>query len=104
MKENRYYIDVILEKEKIRNVKMQLSYKKRIEDLPKGGLVIRNINGKEYCYLRYREGNKIIQKYAGKIENVDTIRSQIDERKHLLKLVHMLEEEYERIKKMEGIK
>ena len=55
----KHYIDVILEKEKLRNENMQLEYMKRISELPKGSLVVRKLNGREYCYLRYREGEKV---------------------------------------------
>ena len=100
----KHYIDVILEKEKLRNENMQLEYMKRISELPKGSLVVRKLNGREYCYLRYREGEKVIQKYVGTIDVIDDIRSKIDERNHLIKLVEMLKEEKERIRKMEAIK
>ena len=104
MREKRHFIDAILEKEKQRNENMRLAYKKRIMDLPRGSLVIRELNGRKYCYLRYRDGKKVIQKYAGTIEQEELIRAKIAERKHLTELLEMLEEESERILKMEAIK
>ncbi len=104
MKEKKYFIDAILEKEKQRNENMRLAYEKRIMDLPRGSLVIRELNGRKYCYLRYRDGKKVIQKYAGTIEQEEMIRAKIAERKHLTELVAMLEEESKRILKMEAIK
>jgi len=104
MEKKRYYIDVILEKEKQRNEKMLLAYEERILELPRGSLVIRKLNGKEYCYLRYREGKKVIQKYAGTIDKEKNIRKKIEERNHLIKLISMLKEEKARIIKMEAIK
>ena len=104
MKEKKYFIDAVLEKEKQRNENMRIAYEKRILDLPRGSLVIRELNGRKYCYLRYREGDKVIQKYAGTIENEEMIRAKITERKHLLRLISMLREENERIKKMEAVK
>ena len=62
------------------------------------------LNGRKYCYLRYREGKKVIQKYAGTIEKEDELREKISERKHLEALISMLEEENKRIIKMEAIK
>ena len=82
MKNKKYYIDVVLEKEKQRNENMLSIYTKRLSELPKGSLVIRRINDREYCYLRYREGDKVILKYAGTISKIDDIKSKIDERKH----------------------
>lgn len=104
MKEKKYFIDAILEKEKQRNEKMRLAYEKRIMELPRGSLMIRELNGRKYCYLRYRDGKKVIQKYAGTIEQEETIRVKIAERKRLTRLLAMLEEESNRILKMEAIK
>lgn len=104
MKEKKYFINAILEKEKQRNKNMRLAYEKRIMDLPRGSLVIRELNGRRYCYLCFRDGKKVIQKYAGTIEQEEMIRAKIAERKHLTELVAVLEEESERILKMEAIK
>lgn len=104
MKEKRYFIDAVLEKEKQRNENMRSAYEKRMMELPRGSLVIRELNGKKYCYLRYREGKKVIQKYAGTIEQEITLRAKIEERKHLTELLTMLEEENKRIIKMEAVK
>lgn len=104
MKEKKYFIDVVLEKEKRRNENMRLAYEKRILELPKGSLFVRELNGKKYCYLRFREGKKVVQKYAGTIEQEKKIRTQITERKHLIELIAMLEEENKRIQKMEAVK
>lgn len=83
---------------------MILEYRKRIIELPRGSLVIRERNGRKYCYLRYREGKKVIQKYVGTIEQEKIIYSKIEEREHLMKIVKMLEEENKCIGKMEAIK
>ncbi len=104
MKEKKYFIDAVLEKEKQRNENMRLAYEKRILSLPKGSLVIRELNGRKYCYFRFREGQKVVQKYAGTIEKEESIRAQIAERKHLIELIAMLEEENKRIIKMEAVK
>ena len=104
MKEKKYFIDAILEKEKQRNENMRLAYEKRIMDLPRGSLVIRELNGKKYCYLRFRDGKKVVQKYAGTIAQEEIIRAQIAERKHLIELIAMLKEENKRIQKMEAVK
>ena len=104
MEGKKYFIDAVLKREKQRNENMRIMYEQRITELPRGSLVIRELNGKQYCYLRYRDGKKVIQKYAGTIEQAENIRAKIDERKHLLKLLEMLEEENKRIKKMEGVK
>ena len=104
MKEEKYYIDIVLKKERERNERMQSEYKQRVSLLPKGVLVVRKINDKEYCYLRYREGKKVIQKYYGCIGCIDELRLMIEERKHLINLIKMLENEHKKIVKMEEVK
>ena len=102
--DNMQYIDVVLKEEKHRNEVMREAYKKRLEVLPQGSLILRELNGKTYCYLKYREKSKVIQKYAGTIDSENTIREGISERKHLQNMLSMLEKEYKRILKMETIK
>ena len=104
MKYRKHYIDIVLQKEKQRNELMRSVYEKRISSLPRGSLIIRELNGRKYCYLRYRDGKKVVQKYAGKVEQAELISSKIEERKHLEKLILMLEEEQRRIERMEAIK
>ena len=103
MKEKKHYIDVVLERERLRNEKMRLSYQQRISELPRGSLSIRELNGRKYCYLRYRDGKRVIQKYAGTIEQEAVIQAQLRERTHLEELIAMLDEENKRILKMEVI-
>lgn len=104
MKEKKYYINIVLEKEKQRNENMRLMYEKRFLMLPKGSLFIRELKGKKYCYLKYRDGKNVVQKYVGTIEQKENICAQIEERKHLEKLIEMLKEEQKLITKMEMIK
>ena len=40
-------------------------YKRRIAELPKGSVHIKHIGGNDYCYLFFREGNKVVSKYIG---------------------------------------
>ena len=51
--------------------RLQKEIKKKIEQLPKGSVKKRNINGKLYYYLQYRENSKIKHKYLGKIYEDD---------------------------------
>ena len=104
MRETKYFIDAVLEKERHRNETMLSTYRKRLLDLPRGTLIIRELNGRKYCYLRYREGKSVIQKYAGTIDKEESLRQKIDERKHLIELISMLEEENKIISKMEAVK
>lgn len=101
MEKEKFYIDVILEKEKKRNEYMQEVYMNALLQLPKGSLFIKKINGREYCYLRYREKEKVILKYVGTINQIDNLKSMIEERKRIVRLLDMLKKENKRIQKME---
>ena len=97
-------IDRLLENEIQRNCLMQETYKREIQTLPQGSLSIKVQNGKTYCYLRYRRGEKVISEYAGSGENAENLRSGIERRKHLQAMLKALEEEYERLIKMGKVK
>ena len=60
--------------------------------LPKGTISEKKVNEKTYYYLKYREGKKVVSKYVGKQE-VDTLRQQIDRRKHIETMIKSLQEE-----------
>ena len=49
--------------EKKRNENMIKVYKEELEKLPKGTIVKKQINNKEYYYLYYRQEKKVISKY-----------------------------------------
>jgi len=104
MIEEKQFIDSIILKEKRRNENMLLRYMQRISSLPRGSLIIRHLNGRDYCYLKYRDGKKIVQEYAGTIDKKEMLLSKIEEREHLKQLIKMLKKEKIRIIKMEMIK
>ena len=58
----------VLEEEYDRSIRLSNALQKEINALPNGSLQKKNINGKEYWYLQYREGEKVKSKY---IRNVD---------------------------------
>ena len=53
-----------------------------IASLPKGIIKKKKVNGKEYFYLKYRKGNKVIYEYLGK-EFPSKLAKQIERRKRL---------------------
>ena len=62
------------------NLKAQIEA--RVKSLPKGSVKKRALNGKNYYYLQYRDGSKVIQKYAGKARP-EKLEKQILERRSL---------------------
>ena len=56
--------------------------KKALEEIPKGSIKKRLINGKAYYYLQSRVGGRVIHKYVGKQKPVELI-NKIGKRKKL---------------------
>ena len=70
----------VVQNEYERNAQMISEYAALIDTLPKGTLVCKK-NG--YFYLKFREGNKVHDKYIGKnAATIEHTRSQILLRKH----------------------
>jgi hypothetical protein len=69
--------------EELRNARHAYkSYKEKLENLPKGSLQVKEINGSRYYYLVFREKGKHVSEYLGKelnredIEYYDRIKKQ----------------------------
>lgn len=77
-------------------------FSREFDELPKGSLVIREVDGRKYCYLRYREGKKVITKYAGTWRKIDEIKNMIDRRRVLADEIKNLDDEFEKIEKVES--
>lgn len=101
---NELYIDTIIKNEKIRNQKMIDVYNCILEMLPKGKLVVRELKGNKYSYLRYRDGSKAIMKYTCNYSKYDDLVLMINEREHIKNVLEMLKKEQNKIIKMEQIK
>lgn len=86
-----YYLDV---KKKI---------EKRLLNLPNGSIKEREISGKKYYYLQYRENKKIIQKYLGKVRP-EAIIKQIKDRNVLKEELKKVNEALMIIRRSEGKK
>jgi hypothetical protein len=84
-----------------------LDTKKKIEgklkSLPKGIVKKREIGGRIYYYLQYREGAKIVQKYIGKAKP-EIMLKQIKERKSLKAELKKVIEALKIIRRSEGRK
>ena len=103
--ENKIYdIDAVIKNEKQRYLNIKSQYEQQLLSYPRGSLVIRESNGRKYCYFKYRDGKKVITKYAGTILKFNELNAQILERDRLIKEIKLLTTEIERIEKMESIK
>ena len=91
----------VLFEEKQRSIEMQKSYINEINALPKGSVSIKKIGNKQYCYLKYRNGDKFISQYVGSYENnFEQIKKQVEKRKYFEKLLSELKAEYKMISKV----
>jgi len=75
--------------------------KKKLANLPKGGVKERMIAGKKYYYLQQRVGKKVVHKYLGK-RRPEEVVSQIKERKALGVELRKVNEALRIIKRSEG--
>ena len=95
-------ITSVVKEEYNRNLKMIAEYENLINELPKGTLIVR----KGYYYLKYREGDKICDKYIGKDDIViSELKEKLILRKHYLDMLEKLKKENKSIQKiMEKLK
>ena len=78
------------------------AYKKEIENLPKGSIVMKPISdGVKYPYLQWREGKTIRSKYI-KRDELDDIKKKIEIRKIRERSIKRLEKSAKDIEKFIG--
>lgn len=84
---------VLQEKSRIEN--MMSMYETELLYLPRGVLVKKIINGKEYYYIQYREGKKVISKYIGNSEEkVAEVKARLERRRQIETILNNLKAEY----------
>lgn len=84
---------VLQEKSRIEN--MMSMYEAELLSLPHGVLVKKNINGKDYYYVQYREGKKVLSKYIGNSEEkVADMRVRLERRRQIETILKNLKAEY----------
>ena len=93
----------MVEKEKQRIEFMIDEYSKRLVDLPRGTISKIQNGEKNYYYLKYREGKKVVTKYITH-EEIESLQNEIKERKHIESMVKALKEELKFVNKALGVK
>ena len=94
-----------LKEELQRNLRSQLVYFREIEALPRGSLSVRLRRGRNYCYLKYRAGDKVVTDYVGPEERVgEKLKESIERRKALQESLKRLKREQAFIEKALGRK
>lgn len=91
----------IIKKELERNGRMIKEYENELLELPKGKLILKNINSHSYYYLKYRNGERIITKYVGKDNcDVSKLNEQLNKRKHIEDMLKQLKSERKELEKL----
>ncbi len=93
-------ISTILQEKQRINYMLE-KYQETLAELPKGTISEKQIKGNTYYYLKYRNGKKIVSKYVGKQE-VETLKQQIDKRRHIEAMIKSLLEEQKLAEKVLG--
>lgn len=69
----------MLKEELDRLTRMENSYIQKINSLPKGSIINKHINGKDYFYLVYRNGLKVVTQYI-KPEELEDLKKKVEQR------------------------
>jgi hypothetical protein len=91
----------ILQESKEYYIAIQKELNKGIESLPKGSVKKRNIYGRTYYYLQFRNGEKVVHKYLGK-EKPALIEKDLKKRNLMLLQLKEAKQALEIIKRSEG--
>lgn len=104
MERKQYHIDVVIAREKERFEGKRRACEEKLAAYPRGSIMLRETNGHRYCYFRYREGKRVITKYAGTEKKLGELKRQIAEREKLTEELKRLDEEIGRMEKMENVR
>jgi len=91
----------ILQEEKERLLELEKIYKSKIQQLPKGSLIKKNIKGHNYYYLNYRSYKKQVFKYIGKLseKEIKDLLTGIEERRKFEKFLRQVKKDIKEIEK-----
>ena len=91
----------VLIEELERNLQKQRVFSNELAKYPKGSLVVVKVHGDRYLYRKYRDGERIISVYIGRV-NSDEAKKAYADRDKYLKLkqdIKDLKEEEKKLKK-----
>lgn len=84
----------VLEEELQRLLALKEHYQEKMNDYPPGYLLKREMKGRVYYYLSFRDGSKIKQKYLGALKH-----KQVESYKELIEKRRMLQKQISEVKK-----
>lgn len=91
----------VMEEELVRNLRKQDAFKAELAKHPKGYLSVCHIDGCDYIYRKFRDGNKVISVYVGPLGSEEAEIAQKEREAYLLakRSLKELKEEEKRLKK-----
>jgi len=93
----------ILKESKQHYIEAKRKIEKKLLSLSQGSVKERVISGRKYYYLQYRKGEKVIQKYLGKVKP-DKLIKQLKEKRLLKAELRKVNEALKMLKRSEGRK
>lgn len=94
-------LDGVMREEYDRLNRIIAKVEQEIKELPKGYISEKNIHGKKYYYLQYREDDKVRSVYLKKGE-LDTYRDLIDRRNELMGKLKELKADRKKLERVLG--
>lgn len=102
MNETNIIRDTLAE-ELARNERSQSAYAREIATLPRGSVAVKMRRGRPYCYLKFRDGDKVVTEYVGSEDKVgDELRRKVERRRSLEAVLRRLKREHAFIEKALG--
>lgn len=90
MRLNLILSTILQEKERID--RMLAKYQEELGTLPKGTISEKKAGQSIYFYRKYREGKRVVSKYIPQ-KDVETVREQVEKRRHIEIMIRSLREE-----------
>lgn len=91
----------VLAEELERLDRQQAAYEASLLELPRGYISKKKIQGKEYCYLQYKEGGKVVSKYIS-AANLPAVEAQVNQRKQLEASLRRVKQDQKKLRKVLG--
>ena len=82
----------VIGREKCRIEYMLSKYREEYSNLPKGVICESKRGEKTYCYLKYRDGKKVVSVYLSK-DRADEVKGLVERREHIDVMIRSLEAE-----------
>ena len=89
----------VLKEELDRLERQQAVYERDLQAIPKGYISKKKISGKEYCYLQYRDGRRVVSQYIA-AEDLPKVEFQVKRRRQLEASLRRVREDQIKLRKV----